>query len=154
MSTLHPFRIHYILGRLDQSGAPAILVYDVKAEDLAHAIEQFEADDAHDGASILSVAIDRKVELAGELQRDPDGHGYTLRSDAVCAWLTVDNCSVAVKRTDEGCVVDLYPLGLEDHDAVASTYAFATELAEVALEADQLTDLQRSRHLEALPQGA
>lgn len=145
MSTLHPFRIHYLHGRLSDTGAPTTLAYDVQAEDVGHALEQFWAEDSHDGASVLSVAVDRKASIAGELQRDPDG-GYTLRPDAQCAWITVDNCAVAVKRTDEGTVIDLYPLGCEDGDAVASTYAFASELSAIALASDTLSEPARSVH--------
>lgn len=151
MSQLHPFRIHFVHGALSQPGAPAIQVYDVQAEDIGHALEQFDAEDSHDGASVLSVALDRKTELAGELQRDPDGHGYVLRPDGQCAWLTVDNASVAVKRTDEGVVVDVYPLGLEDDSAFASTYAFSSELSAIALASDTLDPTHKSLHASYTP---
>jgi hypothetical protein len=151
MTQLHAFRIHYVHGRLTQAGAPATLAYDVQAEDVHHALEQFEAEDSHDGASVLSVAIDRNARLAGELQRDPDGHGYALRPDAQCAWVTVGNAAVAVKRTDEGVVIDLYPLGCEDSDAVASTYAFASELSEMALASDTLDPTHQSLHASYAP---
>lgn len=150
-NALSRFRIHFIRGSIHQPGAPAIEAYAVEAEDVRHAIEQFEAEGAHDGASVISVALDRRCELAGDLQRDGDGAGYSLRSDAQTAWLTVDNASVAVKRTDEGVVVDVHPLGCEDADAITSCWVTGTLLAERGLASDTLLDHHRDAHLAALP---
>lgn len=44
----------------------------------------------------------------------------TLLSDSL--WVTVGNVSVHVIKTDEGVVVDLYPLGHETDEVLASTY--------------------------------
>ena len=57
----------------------------------------------------------------------PDGD-YILSEGA--AWLTVSGFSVRVRTTDKGVVVDLYPVGKEDYESVASTYAFFSELEE------------------------
>lgn len=58
----------------------------------------------------------------------PEGVDYTLHPEATSCWITVDNISVYIVRTDEGVVVDLYPKGREAEDpALAGTYAFFTE---------------------------
>jgi len=44
-----------------------------------------------------------------------------------CAWFEVENISIRIHKTDEGVVVDLYPKGREDEDAVASTYMYFSE---------------------------
>lgn len=43
-------------------------------------------------------------------------------------WLTVKGFSVRVLSTAEGVLVDIWPLGKEDAESVASTYAFDTEI--------------------------
>jgi len=53
-----------------------------------------------------------------------DGN-YTLTDNA--AWLTVKDFSIRIQGTDEGVVVDVYPLGHENVDLIASTYAFDTD---------------------------
>ena len=58
---------------------------------------------------------------------------YTLTGDSV--WITVGNISVNVRRTDEGVVVDLYPLHQEMDESVASTYAFFSECEPEEVEA-------------------
>jgi hypothetical protein len=50
---------------------------------------------------------------------------YILKKDY--AWITVENLSVQIKKTDEGVVVDIWPLGEEMGDPIASTYAFFSE---------------------------
>ena len=53
---------------------------------------------------------------------------YVLDPAAQSCWVTVDHFSVYIKRTDEGVAVDIYPLGDECAEPIASTYAFTTEL--------------------------
>ena len=53
---------------------------------------------------------------------------YSLVEQSV--WITVDNISVYVRRTDEGVVVDLYPLGEEATESLASCYAYFNEAQE------------------------
>lgn len=50
---------------------------------------------------------------------------YILESDS--CWITVKNMSVHIVKTDEGVVVDIYPLGSEDGEAITSTYAYDGE---------------------------
>ena len=52
---------------------------------------------------------------------------YILREEATSCWVTVGNISVYIIRTDEGVVVDLYPLDDENNSSLASTYAFSHE---------------------------
>ena len=56
---------------------------------------------------------------------------YVLEQDHDTVWITVDNISVYIIRTDEGVVVDLFPLGLEARESIAGTYAFRTEAQEL-----------------------
>lgn len=42
-------------------------------------------------------------------------------------WITVNNISVHIIKTDEGVVVDLYPAKKENDNPIASTYAHFTE---------------------------
>lgn len=61
---------------------------------------------------------------------DPDEspNDYTLvPALSNSCWITVGNLSVQVARTDEGVVVDVYPLNREDEDVIASTYGFFAE---------------------------
>lgn len=56
---------------------------------------------------------------------------YELEKEATSCWITVDNISVYVIRTDEGVVVDLYAKGCEMESSLGSTYAFNSEAEEV-----------------------
>lgn len=70
-------------------------------------------------------------ECTGSLSHD-DENDYTLRDGETSCWITVDNISVYIVRTDEGVVVDLFPRYLEMECAIASTYAFFNEAQEAA----------------------
>lgn len=52
---------------------------------------------------------------------------YELDKSVESVWVTVNNLSVYIKRTDEGVVVDIFPLNREDGESLASTYAFDSE---------------------------
>lgn len=52
---------------------------------------------------------------------------YTLKDGCRSVWITVGKLSVHIIRTDEGVVCDIYPLGDESTDSIASTYAFDDE---------------------------
>lgn len=51
---------------------------------------------------------------------------YILADGA--AWFTVKKFSIRVQETDEGVVVDIYKLGDEMSESIASTYAFDAEV--------------------------
>jgi len=55
---------------------------------------------------------------------------YTLPSEQNSVWITVENLSVYVHKTDEGVVVDILPRGDEMSESIASTYAFWTEVPD------------------------
>ena len=67
------------------------------------------------------------------IDTNPNGHDrnelidgdYFLADDA--AWFTVKDFSIRIHGTDEGVVVDIYALGHEDEDVIATTYAFDNE---------------------------
>lgn len=59
---------------------------------------------------------------------DTEDSDYILNKDFRSAWVTVDNLSVYISRTDEGVVVDLYPHGDENNDPLGSTYAFFSDV--------------------------
>ena len=58
-----------------------------------------------------------------------DGTDYTLDPDATSVWITVDNISVYIVRTDEGVSVDLYAKGREEDESLAGTWALHQEAA-------------------------
>jgi len=55
---------------------------------------------------------------------------YYLKDNENSVWITVGDISVYVVRTDEGVVVDLYPLDNENAESLASTYAFFSEVTD------------------------
>ena len=57
----------------------------------------------------------------------PDGD-YIL-SDGQ-AWFTAGIFSVRIRQTSEGVEVDVYPVGKEDDDSIASCSAFASDVTD------------------------
>lgn len=74
--------------------------------------------------------LSRKFPTPGTLKRDGSESEYALRALAENAWIAVGVLSVRVLRTDEGVVVDVWPLGQESERPIASTYAHFSEAAE------------------------
>lgn len=71
--------------------------------------------------------MDQVLSLKDSLIRETE-HDYVLDPARSNVWITVGNISVYVKRTDEGVVVDLFPLGHENDDpSLATAYAFFEE---------------------------
>jgi hypothetical protein len=62
---------------------------------------------------------------------------YILRDDVPSCWITIGNLSVHPIRTDEGVVVDIYPLGREDLEPIATTFAYFSEAEEAIEMADE-----------------
>ena len=56
-----------------------------------------------------------------------------ITTDYRRTWVTVGPYSVLLNRTDEGIVIDVYPLGREDGDTVATTWAHDNDLIEEQL---------------------
>ena len=54
---------------------------------------------------------------------------FTLKTEARSCWITVDNISVYIVRTDEGVSVDLFPKGREGDESIAGTWALHQEAA-------------------------
>jgi len=72
----------------------------------------------------------------GVLSRDEGETDYILEPGATSCWITVDNISVYIVRTDEGVSVDLFPKGREGDESMAGTWALHQEAAtEEELEA-------------------
>lgn len=61
--------------------------------------------------------------------RQEDESDFLLEEDATSVWITVDNISVYVRRTDEGVAVDLYPKGYEMEDSIIGTWCLRSEAA-------------------------
>jgi hypothetical protein len=59
-----------------------------------------------------------------------DYSDFVLKEDARSVWITVDNISVYVRRTDEGVAVDLYPLSMEMEDSIVGTWCLRQEAKE------------------------
>ena len=56
---------------------------------------------------------------------------YVLNEDYTSCWITVNNVSVYIQRTDEGVAVDLWPLGMEDKDlSIGGTWITFAEAQE------------------------
>jgi len=71
--------------------------------------------------------------------KDPDQHDVeVITADAVevelteptSTWVTVGNLSVYIKRTDEGVIVDVYPLNSEMDNALNSMWVLFSEAEE------------------------
>jgi hypothetical protein len=73
----------------------------------------------------INVVGNIEIKLKGDVDYILTGHS---------AWITVKNISVHLIKTEEGVVVDLYPLGREMDDCLSSTYAFDQE-AQNAIDA-------------------
>jgi len=56
------------------------------------------------------------------LDKDSSGTGYLLNPRHSSVWITIDNISVYLRRHDWGVCIDLYPIGQEDKDSLASTW--------------------------------
>lgn len=55
---------------------------------------------------------------------------FILKEEATSVWITVDNMSVYVRRTDEGVAVDIYPRGMETDDSIVGTWCLKSEATE------------------------
>ena len=66
------------------------------------------------------------VMISDVLIRDLDTD-YTLREEHNFVWVTVGKLSIYIKRNDEGVSVDIYPVGGETEESLASTYAYFSE---------------------------
>jgi len=55
---------------------------------------------------------------------------YRLNNDYSSFWVTIENISIHVFKTDEGVVADLYPAGYENDEAAAGTWLTFAEAAE------------------------
>tara|TARA_R110000765_G_C18739460_1_gene586509 strand:+ start:214 stop:429 length:216 start_codon:yes stop_codon:yes gene_type:complete len=55
---------------------------------------------------------------------------YELNEEYHSCWITVNNISVYIHRTDEGVAVNLYPVDRETEDSIAGTWASFAEVAE------------------------
>jgi len=60
-----------------------------------------------------------------KLLKDAD---YILSQKA--AWIEVKNFAIRIHATDEGVAVDIYRKGDEASDAIATTYAFDSEVLQ------------------------
>ena len=64
------------------------------------------------------------------LRIDSDNE-YTLKEGQGSCWITVQNISVYIQRTDDGVAVDLWPLNLEHRDlSVTGTWLTFAEAEE------------------------
>lgn len=124
---------------LQEQGDELILRFDCQAEDISHAIDQ--ARDAHRGCRIVSanwIGHDSPLAIVPDLEGD-----FTLQAGHQGGWITVDNASVRVYRTDEGVVADIYPLGCESAACDSSAHSMRTELATSALgDPDNASDVR------------
>lgn len=71
---------------------------------------------------------------------------YELKEDQNSVWITVDNISVYIRRTDEGVSVGLYPKGREMDDEICGTWCLFTEAEEPECSGCGRTESQCSSH--------
>lgn len=64
--------------------------------------------------------------MNGNLKQD-SFTDYTLKDCADSVWITINNISVYLRRTDEGVAVALYPVGREMDDEIVGTWALFSE---------------------------
>lgn len=64
--------------------------------------------------------------MSNALKREGESD-YVLRKKHDSVWITINNISVYVRRTDEGVAVDLYPKGDEMEDSMCGTWALFSE---------------------------
>lgn len=72
-------------------------------------------------------ALEVSEDLISEYRNSEDEPQTLVDGDYVVensVWLTVNNISVRVCKTDEGVVCDMWPLNQEDGEPLATTYAF------------------------------
>jgi|VirMetMinimDraft_7_1064189.scaffolds.fasta_scaffold00786_7 hypothetical protein len=55
---------------------------------------------------------------------------FVLKKEAQSVWVTIDNLSLYVRRTDEGVAVDIYPVGMEMEDPIVGTWCLRSEAQE------------------------
>lgn len=65
-------------------------------------------------------------EYDGPLRHD-GCNDYTMLAVENSAWITINNISVYLRRTDEGVAVALYPRGRELDDEIVGTWALFSE---------------------------
>lgn len=114
---LHRFRILYIEGAI---GDPAIatgrLVYECDAEEVLHAIEQFQDEPTNRDARILAVDLADGSLAAGPLLRNADG-SYELvpveGAGLTTAWIRNGDVALCVWPTIDAVVVDVHAAGQE-----------------------------------------
>lgn len=59
-----------------------------------------------------------------------DYSDYVLKEEVRSVWITVDNLSIYVRRTDEGVAIDIYPRGMEMEDSIVGTWCLRSEATE------------------------
>lgn len=67
---------------------------------------------------------------------------FILKEEAQSVWITIDNLSLYVRRTDEGVAVDIYPKGMEMEDSIVGTWCLRSEAQE---RIDEYEDELRAR---------
>lgn len=83
-----------------------------------------------------------KQELAFKVDSSSEVTLNLEKNDSV--WVKVKNISVKVQGTDEGVVVDCYPVDSEDDEAYASTYMFYDEATEEEYIMDHAKEIKES----------
>ena len=66
------------------------------------------------------------LDMVDALERESE-HDYKLHDRRNRVWITVNNISVYIVRTDEGVSVDLFPRNEEMNDSIAGCWALFDE---------------------------
>lgn len=118
------------------------MAFKAEADDLSHAIEQ--AQNAYPGADMVS-ATRLDGQAAPHLMCEGEAADFLLVPDAPSAWVRIDNIAVHLRRTEDGVIVELFPSGAEDEEALASCHEFFQDAASAVVDRE-FTAAQRAAH--------
>lgn len=139
---MQSYLVHLIEPSDTDPNASEATAFKAQADDITHAIEQ--AQNAYPGADIVSATrLDGRA--APRLMCEGEAADYVLVPDAPSAWVRIDNIAVYLRRTDEGVIVELFPSGGEDEEALVSCHEFFNEAAAAVVDRE-LTAAQRAAH--------
>jgi hypothetical protein len=113
--------------------ASQCIVLDVPDDLDADETEEWAAENVENGAPVISDSEGGQVTLSASTEED----AIIDLGDRRPLWLTVrlgegrPTASLALIRTDEGLVVDLYAYGQEDGEALGGTWVLDQDLIDV-----------------------
>lgn len=68
---------------------------------------------------------------------ESDGRDLRVPEGQMSQWVEIGPFAIDIIRTDEGVVVDIYAIGGEMEDAIASAYAFEVDAQAVLMDVEE-----------------